>query len=64
MQCYKWFIHFKVGRTSTNEDPRPGQPSVSKDSDHIKADHAVICEDCNHFTVQEVAEEVGISRGS
>ena len=35
MQNYEWFKHFKEGRTSVSEDPRPGQPSTSTDNCHV-----------------------------
>ena len=62
MQCYEWFKRFKEGRMSFGEDPRPGRPSTSTD-DHVERVHGVIRG--NHrLTVQEVADEVGISIGS
>jgi len=62
-QCYEWFKHFKEGRMSVSEDPRPGRPSTSTNDDHVERDCAVICG--NHcLTVQEVGDEVGISIGS
>ena len=35
MQCYEWFKHFKEGRMSFVEDPRPGQYSTSTNDDLI-----------------------------
>jgi len=58
-QCYEWFKHFKEGRMSVREDPRPGRPSTSTNDDHVKrvrGNHRVI--------VQEVADEVGITTES
>jgi hypothetical protein len=62
MQCYEWFKHFKEGRMSVGEDPKPGQPSTST-NDHVKR-VCVVIRGNSHLTVQEVAEKVGISRGS
>ena len=57
-QCYKWFKSFKEGTTSVSENPRPGRPSTSTDNCHVER----VCG--NRLTVQEVAEEMGISVGS
>lgn len=51
-------IILKAGRTSTNEDPRPGRPATST-NDNIDTVHGTIRKDCC-LTVQNV-EEVGIS---
>jgi len=48
---------------SVGEDPRPGRPSTSTDNDHVEKVCAVIRGD-RCLTVQEVADEVGISTGS
>jgi len=48
---------------SVGEDPSPGQNFTSANNDHVKRVHAVIRG--NHpLTVREVADEVGISKGS
>jgi len=62
-QCYEWFKHFKEGRMLVGEDPRPGRTSTSTNANHVGRVHAVIPEN-HHSTVQEVADEVGISIGS
>ena len=63
MQCYEWFKRFKKGRMLVGEDPRPRRTSTSTNDDHVGRVHAVIPE--NHrLTVQEFADEVGISIGS
>ena len=41
-QCYDWFKHFKEGRMSVGEDPRPRQPSTSTNDNHVERVHAVI----------------------
>ena len=54
-QCQKWYQHFKLGRTSIEDDPKSGRPSMSMDDDHVEKVLAVICQ--NHrVTVREVAE--------
>jgi hypothetical protein len=62
MQCYEWFKCFKEGRMLVGEDPRPGRASTSTNDDHVERVRAVICGNCR-LTVQEVADEVGISIG-
>jgi len=62
-QCYEWFKHFKAGRMSVGEDPRPGRPSTSTNDDHVERVQAVIRGN-RRLTVREVADEVGISIGS
>ena len=48
---------------SVSEDPRPGQPSMSTNDDHVERVRVVI-RGYHHLTVREVADEVGISTGS
>ena len=60
-QCHKWYQHFKLGRTSKDDDPKSGRPSASMDNDDVEKVLAVIRQ--NRFiTVREVAEEVGICK--
>jgi len=46
MQCYEWFKHFKQGRMSVGEDPRPGQPTAETNDDHFDRVCAVILGNC------------------
>ena len=62
-QCYEWFKHFKEGRNSVGEDPRPGGTSTSTNDDHVERFRAVIRGN-RRLTVRKVADEVGISIGS
>jgi hypothetical protein len=62
-QCYEWFKHFKKGRMSVGEDPRPGRLSTSTNENHVEKVRAVI-KGNRHLTVREVAAEVGINNGS
>ena len=48
---------------SVSEDPRPGQTSTSTNNDHVERVRAVIRGN-RRLTVREVADEVGISKGS
>ena len=63
MQCYEWFKHFKEGRTSISEDPRPGQPFTLTDNRHVERVREMIY-GSRRLTVREVVEELGISVGS
>jgi len=61
IQKYEWWTRFKEGRTSVDDDPHSGWPSASKTDNNVAKVHEVIRS--NHrLTVQEVAEEVSISK--
>jgi hypothetical protein len=60
-QCYEWYQCLKLGRTSTEDDPKTELPHTSTDNDHVEKVHVVICE--NRFlTLHEVSKEVGPSK--
>jgi hypothetical protein len=59
---YESFEHFKNGRNST-DDKHSGQPSTSRLEPVSAQVKNIICGNCQ-LTVQEVAEEVGISISS
>ena len=61
-QCYECFKHFKEGRMSFGEDPRPGRRSTSTNDDHVERVRAVIRGN-RRLTVREVADDVGTSIG-
>jgi ribosomal protein L37E len=63
MMAYAWFKCFKNGRTSTDDDEQSGGPSSSR-SEPLIAQVEDIIHGYHWLTVQEVAEEVGISIGS
>jgi len=60
-QYHKWYQHFKTGRTSIEEHPKFGRPSMSMDDNHVEKLLAVIHQN-RCLTVHEVAEEVGICK--
>lgn len=62
-QCYEWFLRFKSGRQSIEDDPRPGRPSTSTDEFHVRKINDLVCAN-SRLTVREIAEDVGISVGS
>ena len=35
-QCHEWYQHFKSGRMSIEGNPKSGQPSSSRDDDHVE----------------------------
>jgi len=60
-QTYEWWKRFKEGGTSVDDDPRSGRPSTSKTDDNVAKVCKVIHSN-RRLTVQEVAEEVSISK--
>jgi AraC-like DNA-binding protein len=62
-QIKEWFNCFKDGCTLADSDQRSGRPSTSRNANVIENVRSLILED-HSLTVQEIADEVGISRGS
>jgi transposase len=62
-QIKEWFNRFKDGHTLADSDQRSGRPSSSRNANVIENVRALFLED-RHLTVQEIADEVGISTGS
>ena len=65
MRCtrtYEWYRRFKDGQTSTEDNPRSGQSSITTD-DSIERIRVVIHSN-RWLTVPEVENECGISVGS
>jgi predicted DNA-binding protein YlxM (UPF0122 family) len=58
-----YFKRFEEGRMSVGEDPRPVLPSTSTNDDLVGRVRAVIRGN-RRLSVREVADEVGIIRGS
>jgi hypothetical protein len=63
MTTYEWFKRSKNGRASTDDNELPGHPSTSRSKTMIALVKSIIRKNCR-LTVQEVAEQVGISTGS
>jgi len=62
-QCHEWYQHFISGRTSTEDDPKSGRPSMLMDNDHVEKVLAVIRQK-HCLSVCEVTKEVGICKSS
>jgi hypothetical protein len=62
-QIKEWFDHFKDGHMSEGSDQRSGTPSTSRNADGIDKVWTSIMKD-RRLTIREIADEVGISRGS
>ncbi|PNF42608.1 hypothetical protein B7P43_G01287 [Cryptotermes secundus] len=62
-QIKEWFNRFKHGRMSADSEQRSGRPSTSRNADVIEKVRTLIMED-RRLAIREVADEVGISRGS
>ena len=60
---YDWIKRFKEGRQQIEDDPREGRPSTSKSQENIKLVQNLVRED-RRVTIDEIANEVGISHGS
>jgi len=62
-QVFDWFCQFKEGRTSAESDPHLGRPSTSRNEEMI-AKVQTIVHNNRRLTVQEIADNCGISVGS
>ena len=59
----KWAAEFKRGRQSLDDDPREGRPSLAITDENVRTAETRIMAD-RRVTVQQTAEDVGISAGS
>ncbi|PNF26463.1 hypothetical protein B7P43_G15372 [Cryptotermes secundus] len=62
-QLKEWFNRFKHGPMPADSEQRSGRPSTSRNADVIEKVRTLIMED-RRLAFREVADEVGISRGS
>ena len=60
---FRWHKKFKMGKTDLNDGPRPGQPRRATTKANVAAVSDMIKQDAR-FTVQEIADKVGISSGT
>ncbi|XP_076058551.1 protein GVQW3-like [Oratosquilla oratoria] len=59
-QIMEWYNWFKDGRTTVENEPRSGRPSTCRNDLVIAKVNAVMMRD-RRVTIQEIAEEMGIS---
>lgn len=60
---YEWFSRFKDGQESLEDESRSGRPSTSRNEGMIERVKQLIRAD-RRMTIDELAQEVGISHGS
>ena len=60
---YCWIRRFKDGRNDLENNPREGRPSTSKNAQNIELVRNFVEED-RQITINEIANELGISFGS
>jgi hypothetical protein len=63
IQIKEWYNQFRDGRTSVESDAHSSRPSTSQNDKLIDQVRKMVIQD-RRVTVQELAEEVGISTGS
>ena len=61
-QVQLWYNRFKESREDVNDNHRPGRSSTSTTDENVKAVKKMIL-DSRRITIQEVADDVGISFG-
>ena len=61
-QKFDWFRRFKEGRTSIESDPSSGRPSTLRNVEMI-AKVRTLVRNNRRLTVQEIADDCGISMG-
>jgi len=59
-KTFEWYSHFKSGRRSFEDDPRPGRPSTPHTEETMARVREIIHAD-RRLTIREVAEEVRIA---
>jgi len=62
-KTFLWYIRFKDGRTSVDDDERSGRPSTSKTPKNIAKVREAILADHRQI-IQDVCEIVGLSYGN
>jgi len=62
LKTFEWYSHFKNGRRSFEDDPRPGRLSTSHTEETVARLQEIIHAD-RRLTIREVAEDVGIAFG-
>ena len=62
-KTFEWYSHFKNGRRSFEDDPRPDRPSTSHTEETMARVQEITHAD-RRLTIREVAEDVGIAFGT
>ncbi len=56
---YRWFGYFKAGRTTLEEDPRPGRPPSAVTPESVEAVRSLIEKDAR-YTYQQIQDTLEI----
>jgi len=59
-QMFEWFPRFKKGKTSTDDQPRSGRPSMAQTDENVARIREIIMED-RQQTIEKVVELSGIT---
>uniref|UniRef100_A0A3Q1ERN1 Mos1 transposase HTH domain-containing protein n=1 Tax=Acanthochromis polyacanthus TaxID=80966 RepID=A0A3Q1ERN1_9TELE len=62
-RCFVWHSRFKMGRTSLDDDDRPGRPSTSTTPENVQEIEQIVCQD-RRLTIKEIAYMVNMSFGT
>lgn len=63
IQIYKWFSRFKKGRTSLEDDSKPGTPTTSIHDENVERVRTLLASD-RRLTCKMISAELKISTGS
>jgi len=62
-KTFEWYSHFKNGRRSFEDDPRPGRPYTSHNEEIVARVREIIHTD-QCLTIEEVAEDIETALGT
>ncbi|XP_008294029.1 histone-lysine N-methyltransferase SETMAR-like isoform X2 [Stegastes partitus] len=62
-RCFVWHSRFKMGRTSLDDDDRPGRPSTSTTPENVQEIEEIVRQD-RRLTIKEIAHMVNMSFGT
>jgi hypothetical protein len=58
-QVFQWYVWFKTGHTSVDDDEHTGRPTSCTTPETVAQIQELICQD-QHQTIHDIAEEVAI----